>query len=67
MESKILKNLPKVNYKVAAFISGFSTTDSKFSLTVSKKWFQDKKLTVGFYSSADPPVLTLTISYIIYP
>lgn len=26
--TKIAKNLPKANYKVAAFISGFSTTDS---------------------------------------
>lgn len=34
---RLNKNLPKVDYKVAAFVSGFSTTDHEFSLTLSKK------------------------------
>jgi len=68
--NKIVRALPaKTNYKVAAFISGFSTTDSQFALTINKKSYDNdnKNLTVSFYCSADPAVLTLTISYIIFP
>lgn len=63
------KALPKYNYKAAVFISGFSTTDSDFSLIVNKKVYdsQAKNLAVSFFSSANPAVLTLTITYIVYP
>lgn len=65
----VAKPLPNTNYRVAAFISGFSTTDSQFSLTINKKNFDyaSKQLSVTFYCSANPAVLTLTITYVIYP
>lgn len=65
----IAKALPKYNYKAAVFISGFSTTDSEFSLIVNKKAFdyQTKNLAVSFFCSANPAVLTITFTYIIYP
>lgn len=67
--NKISRTLPKANYNVAAFISGFSTTDSQFALTINKKSYDNdkKNLTISFYCSADPAVLTLTITYVIYP
>lgn len=65
----IAKALPKTDYKVVAFISGFSTTDNEFTLTITRKSFDldAKKLSVSFYCSANPAVLTLTITYVIFP
>jgi len=37
ISKNIAKTLPKTSYKVAAFVSGFSTTDSQFSLTLTRK------------------------------
>jgi len=64
--NKVLSSGP---YKVAAFISGFSTTDSQFALTIVKKSYDEKarSVDVGFFCSANPAVLTLTIAYIVYP
>lgn len=63
------KYLPKTNYKVAAFISGFSTTDSQFKLAINKRLFNydTREIVIGVYSSADPAILTFTLSYIVYP
>lgn len=63
------RDIPKTNYKVAAFISGFSTTDNEFTLTITKKAYDvdSKKLSVAFFCSANPAVLTLTITYIVFP
>lgn len=69
IDKKITRALPKANYNVAAFISGFSTVDSQFSLVINKKAYDNNKKTLGisFYCSAKPAVLTITITYVIYP
>lgn len=66
---QVQKYLPKTNYKVAAFISGFSTTDSQFKLGINKRIFDydRKQVVIGVYSSADPAILSFTLSYIVYP
>lgn len=63
------KNLGDYEYKIAVFISGFSTTDSQFRISINKKQFDkfNKKILVGFYCGANPQPTSITVSFIIYP
>ena len=69
LTQQISKSLPSVNYKVAVFISGFSTSAKQFQININQKNFDQKtnKLTIVFYSNAVPQTASITISYIIYP
>jgi hypothetical protein len=66
---KIPKALPPLFFKVAAFISGFSTQASQFSIVINNKFYDNsqKNVVISFYSSTNAPLMTLTFSYIIYP
>jgi hypothetical protein len=65
----ISRTLPKNSYFVAAFISGFSTASSSFDITINNKAYDVNKnsVVISFYCFSNPPVMTITISYIIYP
>jgi hypothetical protein len=65
----ISRTLPSNSYFVAAFISGFSTTDTQFYLTINNKAYDvaRKMVSISFYCVANPAVLTITLSYVIYP
>jgi len=69
LTQQISKYLPSANYKVAAFISGFSTSAKQFQISINQKNYDQnsRKLTVVFYSNAVPQPAAITISYIIYP
>ena len=63
------KSLANVDYSIAAFISGFSTTSTQFQISINKKSFDiwNRKLTITVFCGAYPRPASLTISYIIYP
>jgi hypothetical protein len=57
------------SYYVAAFISGFSTTGVSFDITINNKAYDinQRKIAISFYCTANPVILTITVSYIVYP
>jgi hypothetical protein len=67
--NKIQKVLPMGFYKVAAFISGFSTQASQFSIVINNKLYDNiqNHLLISFYSSGNAPLTTMTLTYVIYP
>jgi hypothetical protein len=68
VRQSIQKVLPRNLYYVAAFISGFSTTGNSFEITINNKAYDiiQRNLMISFYCT-NPAVLTITISYVIYP
>jgi hypothetical protein len=66
---KIRKALLPMYYKVAAFISGFSTQANQFSIVINNKFYDrlQNKLIISFYSSGNMPLTTMTFAYVIYP
>jgi len=67
--STISKSLPQGNYRVAAFISGFSTTDRSPKISINQRVFDllSRKLTITILCNANPLPISVTISYIIFP
>jgi len=67
--STIQKPLPDASYKVAAFISGFSTTDTQFQISINNRSFNSRSrvLTLTLFCNASPRPSSITISYVIYP
>jgi hypothetical protein len=65
----ISRVLPINSYYVAAFISGFSTLSSSFDLTINNRAYDinQRMLAISFYCMSNPSLVTITISYIIYP
>lgn len=65
----IPKTLPEGKYQVAAFISGFSTSDNQFKISIDRRSYDSwsRKLTISFFCGANPQPNTITVSYIIYP
>jgi len=65
----INKALPSDDYSVAAFISGFSTTDNQFQISINQRSYNQRSRTLTFslFCSASPRPSSITISYVIYP
>lgn len=65
----INKNLPNGDYKVAVFISGFSTSDNQFQISVNSRSFDywGKKVIVSLFCGAYPQPASITFSYVVYP
>lgn len=58
-----------VEYDIAIFISGFSTADNKFVVSINQPWFQlsVKQLGVIFNYKSKPDFTSITFSYVIFP
>lgn len=69
LSHQLSKALPSGNYKVAAFISGFSTSARQFQLSVNQKNYNQNTriLSITIFSNAVPQPVSVTISYIVYP
>jgi hypothetical protein len=69
INNNIPRTLPKNNYYVTAFISGFSTLNTAFDITINNMAYDGNRkiVTVSFYCHSSPAVLSITISYIVYP
>lgn len=65
----IPKQLPQGSYKVAAFISGFSTSATQFKISINQRSYDawNRKVTITFFCGANPQPNTFTVAYIVYP
>lgn len=65
----INRNLADANYKVAVFISGFSTNDRQLRINLNNKSYDkiNRRLSIAFYCGANPQPIAITFSYVIYP
>jgi hypothetical protein len=65
----VARTLPLNSYYVAAFVSGFSTSGISFEITINNKAYDvnKKSVAISFYCTGNPAVLTISISYVIYP
>lgn len=63
------RSLPEDKYQVVAFISGFSTTDTQFQISINNRSFNSRSrvLTLTLFCNASPRPSSITISYVIYP
>ena len=56
-------------YKIAAFISGFRTLDSTFSVNIATTNFDknEGKVFIQIYTDARPPLEIIHLSYVVFP
>lgn len=70
VKTGIQKTLPiNQDYQVAAFVSGFSTTDSNFDISINQPYYIENDKTVGviFGYDSNPHFTFVTFTYIVYP
>jgi hypothetical protein len=67
--STVNKNLPSGNYRVAAFVSGFSTADNQFQVSINQRSFDrsSRRFNIRIFTDSNPSLVSIALSIIIYP